>query len=577
MKFAKRLQEELYPDWIEQYIDYKMMKKVLKQEDDGGMHIFHSVFEKQLSKVHEFMVEHQEEIIASISPLELDLGSETALQAVHGLQPVELNNHCEHLVNDIRIFQDYASLNLTAIRKIIKKFDKRFHMRFHDMFGQPTKKILVTDRDIGMWLLFPAQQCLKLMGSVVARSSLERPLRQYNFWVEELRAGSLIARKRFMGCELGDPTQLRLVMRGNPDELNLCIKNTFIDGQEEEFSSPTARRAASVPSRSRGPHLVLLRKDQEPYDNPRSDNKVPKDDSSDDGALEDDALSLTSVATMEHFICQTLNMAPPPGVLHSEVYNTDDEEDDVHRQSQRLPTASSTTPSRISPRSNVAYSEASSSHCRALQEEDRHSLARAANGYPNDQGYTPASSSSAGCQPAYIQQPSMAQMGRQQQQPQRRGRASNNTSRPMAGDSRWWTQATFSCPVSGFPISMLPYPPYKFSMRTKEPPLLVDGPYVVLQVLSTWNWDVLGRPLLVADVSALDAYMKRCKLGPYRLGKALELLSTGTPEALRELENLRAEARRKFDNLRHVQKVRRQPADQEEEPLGNRKKRNPRT
>jgi hypothetical protein len=112
-------------------------------------------------------------------------------------------------------------------------------------------------------------------------------------------------------------------------------------------------------------------------------------------------------------------------------------------------------------------------------------------------------------------------------------------------------------------------------MRTKEPPLLVDGPYLVLEVLSTWNWEVLGRPLLVADVSALDAYMKRCKLGPYKLGKAMELLSRGTPEALRELENLRMQARRKFDNLKHVQKVRRQQTAQEE-VVPNQRRRNPR-
>jgi hypothetical protein len=112
-------------------------------------------------------------------------------------------------------------------------------------------------------------------------------------------------------------------------------------------------------------------------------------------------------------------------------------------------------------------------------------------------------------------------------------------------------------------------------MRSKQPPLLVDGPYLVLEILSTWNWDVLGRPLLVTDVSGLDAYMKRCKLGPYRLGKALELLSIGTPEATRELENLRTQAQRKLDNLKHIQKVRRQHPD-EEEPLDNRGGYNPR-
>jgi len=95
------------------------------------------------------------------------------------------------------------------------------------------------------------------------------------------------------------------------------------------------------------------------------------------------------------------------------------------------------------------------------------------------------------------------------------------------------------------------------SETVKEPPVLVDGPFLVLQVLSTWNFEVLGRPLVVADVASLDSYMKRCKLGPFRLGRAMELLATRTPESQRELADLRAEALRKLENLRHIQTYRR--------------------
>ncbi|CAE7345648.1 Dhrs13 [Symbiodinium natans] len=79
---------------------------------------------------------------------------------------------------------------------------------------------------------------------------------------------------------------------------------------------------------------------------------------------------------------------------------------------------------------------------------------------------------------------------------------------------------------------------------------------MVLQVLSTWNFDVLGHELTACDIKALDSYMKRCKLGPFRLGRALELLSDPSHEAREELESLRSKARRRLEGLKHIQRVR---------------------
>lgn len=98
--------------------------------------------------------------------------------------------------------------------------------------------------------------------------------------------------------------------------------------------------------------------------------------------------------------------------------------------------------------------------------------------------------------------------------------------------------------------------------------MLVDGPFLVLQVLATWNFDVLGRPLLVADVASLDLYMKRCKLGPFRLGRAMALLAAGTNESHRELSDLQAQAMRKLENLRHIQNFRRIRNDQCQQGTG---------
>jgi len=62
---------------------------------------------------------------------------------------------------------------------------------------------------------------------------------------------------------------------------------------------------------------------------------------------------------------------------------------------------------------------------------------------------------------------------------------------------------------------------------------------MVLQVLSTWNFEVLGHQLTVSDIKALDMYMKRCKLGPFRLGRALELLSDKSSQGLKHIQRVR--------------------------------------
>lgn len=85
---------------------------------------------------------------------------------------------------------------------------------------------------------------------------------------------------------------------------------------------------------------------------------------------------------------------------------------------------------------------------------------------------------------------------------------------------------------------------------------MIDGPFLVLQVLSTWNFTSLGRTLTSSDISSLDTYMKHCKLGPFRLGRALELEAKGTPQARQELKELQERARGRLENVKHIQRVR---------------------
>lgn len=127
------------------------------------------------------------------------------------------------------------------------------------------------------------------------------------------------------------------------------------------------------------------------------------------------------------------------------------------------------------------------------------------------------------------------------------------------GKGRWWLEVEDVCALSGFPVKLLPYPPFKLQTGPRGPvdsTQLVDGVYLVLQVLATWNFSVLGVRLAASTISAIDTYMKRCKLGPFRLAHALELSNRGTPEAREELRELRERAAHRFKNVQEIQRIR---------------------
>lgn len=542
MKFAKKLQDELYPDWSEEYLDYKKMKKALKQEDAEAMDAFCNLLEAQLHKVHTFMRGQQRAISDDIAPLELQLGDNAESPPIQVLsKPKVLNGHCTQLVEHIGKFRDFAYLNHTAIRKIIKKFDKRFRMPFHEQIGMPgTTAFLVTDHDVGTWLLHPAQHCLRLIRGVaqLQHGSVERPLRQFNFWVAELKAGAQLANLRVSGQQLPNPTALRLRLMAsngltgeelNPDDVRLCIRNTFIECSVQQDRSH--RRAASQPPRTpRVPHI----QDKSVLSEDSTSSSCSPPDSP--GSRNGQDLSRTPIIALEHFICSSLRIPPPHRMGDTETdeqeaeHNWDGEYTDFSDGSGRSGTQHTST----SPERNGA-DQAFGRNARVPK-----------NG---------AGSASEVLPP----------------QRQRLGGGKNAPSSYGAPPgARWWTQLRDICPISGFPVALLPYPPFKLQQQNgtgKNSLRLIDGPYLVLQVLCTWRFEAQGTPLTAGDVAALDAYVRRCKLGPFRLGRALELLSMATADAQTELEALRSRAGRRLEVLRHVQRVRLERTDTEEAKL----------
>eukprot|EP00419_Tripos_fusus_P037819 CAMPEP_0172786680 /NCGR_PEP_ID=MMETSP1074-20121228/206070_1 /TAXON_ID=2916 /ORGANISM="Ceratium fusus, Strain PA161109" /LENGTH=300 /DNA_ID=CAMNT_0013623695 /DNA_START=93 /DNA_END=992 /DNA_ORIENTATION=- len=137
-----------------------------------------------------------------------------------------------------------------------------------------------------------------------------------------------------------------------------------------------------------------------------------------------------------------------------------------------------------------------------------------------------------------------------------RGLRPSRNSRP-APTSRWWADVQVVCPLTQFPVNQLPYPPFRLQLHGGlEDTVLIDCQYLVVSVLTTWCFEAAGKPLTAADITAIDAHMKRCKIGFFRLGKALNLLAKGTANAQHELVALRGRAGEKLEKLKRIQQVR---------------------
>lgn len=135
------------------------------------------------------------------------------------------------------------------------------------------------------------------------------------------------------------------------------------------------------------------------------------------------------------------------------------------------------------------------------------------------------------------------------------------------GSVRWWTRPTspLLCPLSGFPTCLLPYPPFKLRVDAAKstPHRLVDGKFLAMTCIVTGRYSACGRELESSDISALDDYIHRCKLGPYRPSRGISLAQQaahGTPEeretAAQELEKFAEAARNELGKVRRIQENR---------------------
>jgi hypothetical protein len=133
--------------------------------------------------------------------------------------------------------------------------------------------------------------------------------------------------------------------------------------------------------------------------------------------------------------------------------------------------------------------------------------------------------------------------------------------------NRWWASSNLPCPLSNFPICLLPYPPFKLRVHPRKivPHKWVDGKFLGLMVIASCQMNACGRALQSTDVESLDEYMHRCKLGTCRPGRAVRLEKEANApgrseeerqQSTNDLNGLRAYARAELVKLRRVQQRR---------------------
>nr|XP_043606426.1 SPX domain-containing membrane protein At4g22990-like [Erigeron canadensis] len=140
--FGKKLKDRQVEEWKGYYINYKLMKKKVKQYarqiEAGGIerrHVlkdFSRMLDTQIEKVVLFILEQQGLLASRLD----DLGKQQdALQEEPDFAKIsELREAYREVGRDLLKLLFFVEINAVGLRKILKKFDKRFGYRFTDYY-----------------------------------------------------------------------------------------------------------------------------------------------------------------------------------------------------------------------------------------------------------------------------------------------------------------------------------------------------------------------------------------------------------------------------------------------------------
>lgn len=140
--FGKKLKERQIQEWQGYYINYKLMKKKVRQYaqqiqvgSQDRRHVlkeFSRMLDNQIEKTVLFLLEQQGLLASRIAKL----GEQHAeiLPQPEISKISELREEYRNVASDLLKLLNFVEMNAIGLRKILKKFDKRFGYRFTDHY-----------------------------------------------------------------------------------------------------------------------------------------------------------------------------------------------------------------------------------------------------------------------------------------------------------------------------------------------------------------------------------------------------------------------------------------------------------
>ncbi|KAK9159473.1 hypothetical protein Syun_005814 [Stephania yunnanensis] len=142
VEFGKKLKERQIQEWQRYYINYKLMKKKVRQyaqQIEGGSqdrrHVlkeFSRMLDNQIEKIVLFLMEQQGLLASRLA--KLGEQHEALLQQPDISQISELREAYREVGRDLLKLLYFIEMNAIGLRKILKKFDKRFGYKFTDYY-----------------------------------------------------------------------------------------------------------------------------------------------------------------------------------------------------------------------------------------------------------------------------------------------------------------------------------------------------------------------------------------------------------------------------------------------------------
>ncbi|CAN6240560.1 unnamed protein product [Urochloa humidicola] len=142
VNFGKKLMVDQVEEWKGYYINYKLMKKMLRQYVEQTQHggkdreqvlkEFSRILDDQIERIVLFLLQQQGRLASRIE----ELGEKrTALLEQYDIAQVsQLRDAYREVGFDLIKLLRFVDINATGIRKILKKFDKRFGYKFTDYY-----------------------------------------------------------------------------------------------------------------------------------------------------------------------------------------------------------------------------------------------------------------------------------------------------------------------------------------------------------------------------------------------------------------------------------------------------------